>query len=144
MWTQQYYSFLLSQIFGAFLFIVSIIVMGRMYYYRKIILQLQPQDPCIPVAACFNLFMGIIFVVTHNVWALNRSTFITVLCWLILVNGLLWLAMPEQMLGSTKKVCAGTGYYWMIVICLLVGVMLLGRGMELFILYYSVVKAPLA
>ena len=144
MLTQHYYSFLLSQIFGAFLFIIAIIVMGRMYYYRKIILQLQPQDPCIPVAACFTLFMGIIFVVTHNVWAWNRSTFVTLLCWLILMKGLLWLAMPEQMLASTKKLCAGTGYYWMIVICLLVGVIFLGKGMELFILHYSVGKAPLA
>ena len=142
MWTQEYYSFLLSQTFGAFLFIVAIIVMGRMYYYRKIILQLQPQDPFIPVAACFNLFMGIILVLTHNEWRLNSSTYVTAFCWLIFMNGLLWLAMPEQMLASTKKVCAGTGYYWMIVICLLLGVIFLGKGMELFILHYSVVKAP--
>lgn len=144
MLNQHYYSFLLSQIFGSFLFILAIVVMGRMYHYRKIILQLQPHDPCIPLAACIALFMGIVFVVTHNVWVWNRTTVVTVFCWLLLAKGLFWLAIPEQMLAMTKRICAGSGYYWIIVISLLIGVIFLGKGMELFILHYSTLKAPLA
>jgi hypothetical protein len=131
---QHYYSFLLSQILGAFLFIVAIIIMSRMYYYRKIILQLQAQDPLIPVVATMTLFLGIVLVVTHNVWELNRITVLTVLCWLILIKGLLWLALPEKMLALMKRVTSGTGYYWLIVGLLLTGVIFLGKGMELFIL----------
>lgn len=131
---QHYYSFLLSQILGAFLFIVAIIIMGRMYYYRKIILQLQAQDPLIPVVASLTLFLGIVLVLTHNVWELNRATVVTLLCWLILIKGLLWLALPEKMLTVLKRLTSGTGYYWLIVGLLVTGAIFLGKGMELFIL----------
>ena len=104
MLNQHYYSFLLSQILGSFIFIVAIIIMGRMFYYRKILLQLQPQDPIIPVVASLTLFLGIVLVVTHNVREFNRATGVTVLCWIILIKGLLWLALTEQMLAMMKKV----------------------------------------
>ncbi|MEI6095391.1 MAG: hypothetical protein WCR08_08035 [Gammaproteobacteria bacterium] len=139
MLNQHYYSFLLSQILGSFIFIVAIIIMGRMFYYRKILLQLQPQDPIIPVVASLTLFLGIVLVVTHNVWEFNRATGVTVLCWLILIKGLLWLALPEQMLAMMKKVSSGSGYYWCIVALLVTGVIFLGKGMELFILHRSIV-----
>lgn len=137
MLNQHYYSFLLSQILGSFLFIVAIIIMGRMFYYRKIILNLQPQDPIIPVFALTTLFLGISLVVTHNVWELQRATAVTILCWAILIKGLLWLALPEKMLGIAKKITAGTGYYWFIVGLLITGIIFLGKGMELFILHRS-------
>jgi hypothetical protein len=139
MLNQHYYSFLLSQILGSFLFLIGIIIMGRMYYYRKILLQLQAEDPIIPVVAGLTLFLGIVLVVTHNVWELNRTTVVTVLCWLILIKGLLWLALPEKMLAMTKRVSSGAGYYWYIVGLLVTGVIFLGKGMELFILHRSVV-----
>lgn len=134
MLNQHYYSFLLSQILGSFLFIVAIIIMGRMFYYRKIILQIQPQDPIIPVVAGLSLFLGIILVVTHNNWAWDRSTGVTILCWIIFIKGLVWLALPEKMLALTKRICSGRGYYWWIVMTLLIGVVFLGKGMQLFIL----------
>lgn len=139
---QHYYSFMLSQILGAFLFIVAIIIMGRMYYYRKIILNLQAQDPIIPVVALITLFLGIVLVVTHNVWELHRTTVITILCWAILIKGLLWLALPENMLAMAKKITAGTGYYWLIVGLLITGVIFLAKGMELFILHRSALVTP--
>lgn len=142
MLNQHYYSFLLSQILGSFLFIIGIIIMGRMYYYRKILLQLQAEDPIIPVIAGLTLFLGIVLVVTHNIWELNRTTVVTVLCWLILIKGLLWLALPEKMLAMTKRVSSGAGYYWYIVALLVTGVIFLGKGMELFILHRSVVVMP--
>lgn len=142
MLNQNYYTFLLSQILGSFLFIVGIIIMGRMYYYRKILLQLQAEDPIIPVVAGLTLFLGIVLVVTHNVWVFNRTTGVTVLCWLILIKGLLWLALPEKMLAMTKRVSSGAGYYWYIVGLLVIGVIFLGKGMEVFILHRSVMVTP--
>ena len=142
MLNQHYYSFLLSQILGTFLFIVAIIIMGRMYYYRKIILQLQAEDPIIPVMAGLTLFLGIVLVVTHNVWELNRATVVTILCWLILIKGLLWLALPEKMLTTMKRVSSGSGYYWFIVAILVTGVIFLAKGMELFIVHRSVLGTP--
>ncbi len=142
MLSQLYYSFILSQILGAFLFIFAIIIMGRMYYYRKIILQMQAHDPIIPVVACINLLLGIVLVVTHNVWVWERALFITLMCWLIFIKGLFWLALPEKMLAMAKKVVAGTAYYWLIVSMLLIGVIFLGKGMELFILHRSSLGLP--
>lgn len=139
---QTYYSFLLSQVLGAFLFIVAIIIMSRMYYYRKIILNLQPQDPIIPVSALMGLLLGVALVVTHNVWTFKHLTVITILSWFILIKSLLWLALPEKMLALAKRMTAGTGYYWLIVGLLIAGVVFLGKGMELFILHRPALVMP--
>ncbi|PJD93938.1 MAG: hypothetical protein CK424_01400 [Legionella sp.] len=134
---QEYYSFLLSQIFGSFAFIVAVIFLARMYHYRKLVLQMQADDPIIPVCGLISLLIGIFLVVTHNVWELKRLVVVTVMCWMVLINAVLWLALPEKMLAMTKKIFSDNGYHWLIVCLLVSGLVFLARSIQLFIVYRS-------
>lgn len=139
MFNQQYYTFLLSQIFGLFIFILAVTVMGRMHYYRKMILQLKSTNPIIVVGAILGLFIGIILVVTHNNWTNRSAAWISAFSWLTFILSILWLALPERMLNYTKKVCSGMGYYWLMVFLLIFGILVIGRGVQLFIVHHSMV-----
>ena len=130
----RHYSFLVSQILGAFIFILAIVIMGRMYYFRNIVLKLRPQDPIIPVVASFNLLLGITLVMTHNFWCLKPLTWVTIICWLIFIKGLLWLVFPEKMLTMMKKVISGRGYNWTIVALLVIGVVVFAKGLDMYLL----------
>ncbi|HVT62793.1 MAG TPA: hypothetical protein VHD33_04820, partial [Legionellaceae bacterium] len=132
---QANYTFLLSQIFGSFIFIIAVILMSRMYYYRKIVLQIQPEDPIVPVMALLNLFIGVVLVVTHNIWALKHSLYITITCWAILIHGILGFSFPERILAFWKRIFSGSAYHWLIVILLVGGIIFLARGVQLYIMY---------
>ncbi|MCR9191109.1 MAG: hypothetical protein NXI01_00420 [Gammaproteobacteria bacterium] len=138
----EYYTFLLAQIFGAFSFILAVVVMRRMPYFRKLVLQIQAEDPLISVFALMNLLIGVILVVTHNFWVFNHRFPITVICWLILLNALLWLLLPAKMLAILKKIVAGGGYYWLIVFLLVFGIVFLTRSMQLLIAFRAALGAP--
>lgn len=140
---QVYYTFLLSQVFGLFMFILAAIVMGRMQFYRKMILQLKANNPAIAMCSILALFLGIVLVVTHSVWSTRSMIWITSFSWFMFMMSILWLAVPEKMLGYTKRVCSGIGYYWIIVALLIFGAIVIGRGAQLFIAIHSApVVAP--
>ncbi len=134
---QEYYTFLLSQIFGSFAFVVAVIFLARMQYYRKLVLQMHANDPIISVCSLVGLFLGIFLVVTHNVWELKRLVVVTIMCWLVLINAVSWLALPEKMLAMTKRIFSGNGYHWLIVCLLIFGILFIARSIELFIVYRS-------
>ena len=132
------YSFLLSQVLGLFMFILAIIVMMRLHYYRKLILQLKANNPVIILAGVLGVFIGIFLVLTHNIWVLKRIVWITCFSWAILLASILWLIETENMLALTKKICSGIGYYWVMVFLLVMGVLTIGRGVQLYIMTHVV------
>lgn len=134
----QSYSFLLSQVLGLFMFMLAIITMMRLHFYRKLILQLKANNPVITLAGILGLLIGIILVLTHNIWVFKTIVWITCFSWAILLSSILWLIETEYMLALTKKICSGIGYYWIMVFLLVMGVVTIGRGVQLYIMYHIV------
>ncbi|MDP3705535.1 MAG: hypothetical protein Q8R24_06455 [Legionellaceae bacterium] len=127
------YSFSISQILGLFMVIMVVIMLNRREYYRKMILSLKSDNPIIFVVGTFNLLIGILLVYTHNIWEWKYLVGITVLCWVVFVNSVLWLAIPEKMLSLAKQIFAGYGYYWVMLFIGMLGCNLVGRGILLFV-----------
>lgn len=133
-----FYSFLLSQIFGFFIFILGFVLLTRPSYYRKLFedffKSLQPNRFIIFICSLFNLFLGIIMVDTHNLWVFKPSVYITILSWLMFVASLAWLCMPERMFHLWKKIWTGSGYYWMDVFLIIFGFMMISVGFGSYLL----------
>lgn len=131
------YTFVLSQMFGLFALIIVIVMLNRREYYRKMIFALKANNPVIITTAMFSLILGIFLVYTHNIWELKYRVVVTTICWAIFVNSVFWLTVPEKMLAMMKRVFSGNGYYWLISLLGVVGCILLGRGVMLYILNYA-------
>ena len=127
------YSFFLSQIFGLFLVITSILMLSRVEFYRKLVHDMKPDNSIIIVGGTIGLLLGLCLVDIHNIWVLKPRIVVTILCWIILIKSLLWLSAPEKMLSMTKKLYAGIGYYILVLFTTLFGVVLMARGFYLYI-----------
>lgn len=128
------YSFALSQIFGLFLFIVAIIFVSRKDYYSNVFAKMKSDNPLIMFVAICCLLIGLILISTHGVYYFQYRLVVTIFCWLVFLNGLLWLMIPEKMLSIAAKIMQGKSFYIFTAFIALIGFWILFRGTEIFIL----------
>ncbi len=132
--TPAIFSFGLSQLFGLSLFIFAIVLFSRRDYYRKVILNTKEDNPIIMLTATVGLLFGIVLIGLHGDVLMYYKLRVTILCWLIFINSLFWLMLPEKMLRLTKKIVGSRGFYAVIAFLAMLGFLLVFRGSELFIL----------
>ncbi len=133
------YNYLLALIFGLFMFSLAIVVMLRIDFHRKLILGLKANNPVIALASILGLLIGIVLVVTHNIWVLKPMVWLTGISWFILLGSILWLIKTEYMLRLTKKTCSGIGYYWVMLVLLLLGMTLISGAVRTYIIHHIIV-----
>jgi len=129
------HSFMISHIFGLYMIIVAIVMLSRVNHFRSMIAKVQADDIALYISASFGLLLGIFLVDMHNLWVFRPRVLVTLLCWVILIKSILWLAFPVGMTKSSKKIISGNGYYIAVLVLLVWGIFLLARGS--FILFYS-------
>lgn len=122
-------SFILSQFFGVYLLIVAVIMFTRVRQYRQLVQTMNPNSGTILLGGLLGLMVGLFLVGIHNIWVFEPIVFITLSCWFILVFFTMWLASPERMVGWTRKLCSGSGYYILASSMLIIGLIYLSRGL---------------
>lgn len=126
------HSFLLSQLFGLYFVIISIVFLSRADYYKKLIAKVKAPDIAVMMHSALCLFLSIVLVVVHNIWVLQPRVLVTILCWLFLIRSVCWLVAPEFMLERIKKIWAGKTHYYLSVFFLFFGMYLMTRGFYIF------------
>ena len=126
-------SFIMSQFFGLYMVIIAIIMLGRAKAYRQLVQKMDPQSGTVLLAGLIGLFLGMCFVGLHNVWVWAPIIYITLLSWMILILSLLWLVSPERMVLHTRKLFLSSGYYIVISAMLVSGLVLLFRGIYMYV-----------
>lgn len=127
------HSLFLAQVLGLYMFIMAIIMLSRVDYYRKMLTSIKPDSLIIILTASSGLMLGILLVLLHNFWLWQSEVLITIIAWLILIKSLLWLACPEYMAKLGSKVYAGWGYYAATILTGIIGMILISHGFYLFL-----------
>lgn len=127
-----FHSFMVAQVLGLYMLITAIILLSRANYYKELIQQLEYNNVAIWISASISLMLGIFLVIIHNIWVLEPRLLVTIICWIILIKSVLWLAIPEKMLELTKRCYSGSGYYITLVIMVIIGILILTKGFYLF------------
>ncbi|KTC81500.1 hypothetical protein [Legionella brunensis] len=129
MFSSFFHSYLLAQILGFYLLIMAIILLARVNFYRRFLMSLSADYGTIVVGASCALVIGLLMVVTHNFWIWEAHILIvTILGWLILIKSILWLSIPDTMAAYSKKVYAGAGYYVIVAVLAILGIILISKG----------------
>ena len=93
-------SLFLGKVIGLYLIIVSIAVILRRPAFESL-LQEASQSHCVMVfSAVLMTIIGLLIVVSHNVWVDDWRIVITLLGWLTLIKGLGLFYFPTQMKKS--------------------------------------------
>ena len=117
-----------AQIMGLYMVIMAIILLGRVRFFRDLLQSMSVQGGELMIAASFGLMLGVTLVVMHNIWVWHALVLVTIVSWYILIKSILWLAFPQHLIALTKKITAGNGYYLMVIIMGIVGILLLTVG----------------
>ena len=129
----QYHTILLAQIFGLYLLITAIIYLSRATFYRELVTYMNAKSGVVFVSSIVGLILGLLLVSIHNIWIWSPRVVVTILCWAVLLRAVLWLALPEKMVETTKKIAAGRGFYVAILVMAIIGVYELAMGFYLFL-----------
>jgi len=115
----------LARVFGLYLAIVGVLLLFEKKRVGTRITQLLESPETRFFSAVITLMIGILLVVTHNVWAMNWTVLITILSWWVLVKGLLRLFFPEIDRHWTHGFLRNKVYYPVAAIMLLLGLFFL-------------------
>lgn len=129
---ESLHTLFLAQVIGLYLFIMAIVMLSRIDYYRNILTHLKAGSASIVLAASIGLLLGICLVLVHNIWVPESEVLVTLVAWFILIKSILWLTFPECMISLSNKVYMGPGYFVVALLAGILGIILLTHGFYLF------------
>ena len=85
----------LSKVIGLYLLIVSSAMLANMPSFSNHVHSLITNSSLMFVAGFFTLILGLLMIVSHNIWQWNWRVIITLIAWLVLIKALSILIFPE-------------------------------------------------
>ena len=85
----------LSKVIGLYLIIVSIAMLVNMPQFLIYVIKLINDAQSMFVAGFVTLILGLLMVVSHNIWQWHWRVIITIFSWLILIKGASIVIYPE-------------------------------------------------
>src|SRR5476651_504813 len=87
----------LSKVLGLYFILVSSAMLIDMPRFITSVTGLINNAPLLFVCGFFTLILGLLMVVSHNIWQLHWRVIITVLGWVVLLKGMCLLFCPQMM-----------------------------------------------
>lgn len=85
----------LAKVMGLYLVIVSLGLLCNMQHFNLYIQHLMHDESALWISGFFTLILGILLVVSHNIWKWHWSVIITIFAWLCLIKGLSLINYPQ-------------------------------------------------
>lgn len=92
----------LATVIGWYLIIISLFLLLRHEQVKSIIMDVMANQGLFFVVAVITLIMGLLMVVSHNVWVAGWPVVITLFSWLVLITGIIRLICAD----SAKKMAS--------------------------------------
>ncbi len=125
-------SLFLAKVFGVYLIVTGVAVPLRRKELIPAIEQLFDNRPLVYILSVFAFVVGLLAVVSHNVWVAGWPVVLTILAWLIFLEAIAYLLLPFEVLARFARwfntpawhVGGGAGAF-------VLGVFLAGKGFQL-------------
>ena len=117
-------SIFLAQAFGLYFFIISLAMLLKKKRFEEIVDDLIASPASIFIIAVITLILGILLVLSHNLWVADWRVIITLLAWLTFIAGLVRTFFPELIVKAAKQIHNPTFYYTVNSIFIVLGVAL--------------------
>lgn len=117
-----------AQVIGLWLFLISLAMVIHQARFKKIVTETLNNQSLITYSGLISLILGLLVVVSHNIWVGSWPVVITLFGWVLIVQGVMRIYWPDSFAKIMKDLMAGNGFTVMTWIWLLVGVYLLWIG----------------
>ncbi len=98
----------LSKVLGLYLVIVTTAMFVNMQQFIINVTNLVNDKPLMLVTAFFTLILGLLMVVSHNIWQWNWRVLITLFAWIALLKGASILVYPQFIDSATQAFLQNT------------------------------------
>lgn len=119
---------LLAKIFGLYFLLFGFILFVREKQMSASINRMMEDPDQMFSLGSVGMILGIILVVTHNVWVTGWPVLITIISWWILIKTMLWFLFTEQYVAFAKRLLDKMNYKIYAVVLMVIGVMFLWLG----------------
>lgn len=89
-------SIFLAKAFGLYLIIISASMMLNVKRMKSIIADYFASPALLLLGGAIALILGILLILTHNIWKLDWRLIITLLAWLTFIKGFMYVVFPLQ------------------------------------------------
>ncbi|MFJ1267620.1 hypothetical protein ACD661_03495 [Legionella lytica] len=94
----------LAKAIGAYLLIVSLSMFINMNSFVSLVNEITKNEPLLFVTGFFTLIIGILLVLTHNLWVRDWRVIITLIAWLTLLKGASIIFHPAMLYTYTATI----------------------------------------
>lgn len=122
-------SLFLAQLFGMYMIVEGLVLVFRQAFVRREISALMHNEGLRLFAGFLILLMGLVLVLTHNVWEWSYEGVITLILWVIVLKSCMYLFLSQKSLSRMTRWFDTKGWYQTTgVIVLLLGLYLSSVG----------------
>ena len=123
---------ILAKLFGFYFIIIGTALVLNQAWYQKAIHDIGNNNGQTLLTGIITLILGLIAVALHNVWVYDWEVWITLLCWLLLIKGIIRTMFPSYFQHMAKKIRLTTHFINSISIVLMtIGLLLLYKAFTL-------------
>lgn len=122
------YSLVLAQILGIYLIIMGMMVLVCPRPLDDFISSIDSHPALAFLAATMAIILGIVMIVFHNLWVWDWRLIVTLIAWLTLIKGLVWMIIPEMPIKFSKRIYRGPLHYILGILVVLLGCFLFYEG----------------
>lgn len=122
-------SLFLAKVIGIYFIVLSIPLFLNTQRVKQLSTDIYANPSLLFVAGIFTLIIGILLIVSHNVWTPDWQIIITLTGWICLIKGIIRVAFPQVGLHFVNRLIQNTySYYICAGIMLLLGILLVYKG----------------
>lgn len=96
-------SLLYAQILGLFFFLIGLTMLMHTARWKKTFSEIVGNHALLAITGVISTLVGLIVVVTHNLWVSDARVLITLLGWFMLIQGLIRLFYPDSFAQIAKN-----------------------------------------
>jgi hypothetical protein len=121
-------SIFLAKVFGLFFGIMGIAILTRGKSLQLVVSEVIDHKSTFFLLTVFTLVMGILLILSHNIWVAAWPVFITILCWLIFITAIVRIFFLEKMQQLALRIINKPNFSLFGVIPLIIGIICLYFG----------------
>lgn len=125
-------SLYLAQLLGMYFILVGLLMMFRQKFFIHAVRDFIDSRVLRFLVPIFELLAGIALVLAHNVWTWGFEGVVTVIGWVLIVEALFYLALPEKKVVKWLTAWNKSSVYlWGGALSILIGLLLAVKGFEI-------------
>lgn len=117
-----------AQVIGLWLLLVAIAMLANHARFKKTVLESLTNDVFMTFSGFIFLSLGLLVVISHNIWVTAWPVIVTLFGWVLVFQGLMRIFWPHIFAKWMKDLTKDKGFMIMSWFWLVIGVILLWAG----------------